>query len=59
MRFPRSKKSLFFVGVGGKCCSVELHREYLDTKYSARIGRTEPGMDSASDGGRIRRCSEA
>jgi hypothetical protein len=44
-----------FAGVRGECCSIEQHNEYLDIKYSTRIGRTKPGIESASDGGRIRR----
>jgi hypothetical protein len=34
---------------------MKQHNEYLDIKYLARIGRTEPSIDSASDEGRIRR----
>ncbi len=52
---PEQGITLVFAGVRGECCSTKQHNEYLDIKYSARIGRTEPGIDSASDGGRTRR----
>jgi hypothetical protein len=52
---PEQGITFSFAGVGGKCCSIELLHRIFGLKYSTRIGRTKPGIDSASDGGHIRR----